>query len=334
MLVCIIFFIIHLTKIQAAFVEQFFAPNTKLWDLNNKRLQCNPDGYECVFLTQSNMRWTTFKGMGILRLRFTNFCYGNHCCSKSDYCTPYTSSALTSKKTYGYGSYRWHATASRTFLNEANATIYSCFSVETHENDEIGMSICSFSRDPSVVSIALNGGQGVETHTELFRLDFNANETNAWYRIDYQEDSIAYYIDGVLIRKLRSDEGIKIPHKQMKVDMGLFSGNEKQSRNKQTKLQNRAKVDVRMRIFQFLYKEIVPDIIVHDEPMTLGGSSGLLVWKNILRIASIVLFLFFSFWFVIRWVFRTKDAAVCSDGTDFYILIEERSSVNQGREGN
>jgi len=84
-----------------------FSYKSSLWKKERDSLLCIGDS--CVYMMNINHQLIKPNPRGYLQLAFRNNCKGKHCCNENDICTPFTSSQISSRYKYGYGSFRWVA---------------------------------------------------------------------------------------------------------------------------------------------------------------------------------------------------------------------------------
>jgi len=274
------------TGLGKSFIDTFQTPDPDVWDYDHEDLNCvnHTVGFECVYVTKKNRVMNSLYTFGVLRLDFKNDCEGEQCCHE-DVCTPFTSGTLKSKQKYGYGSYRWHAIATKDLSRDTAYGTLSCFTVESEVSPQPqGMSLCAFSHEPEIVATVFYYGE----HTDVlyFKVDFPTNDTLARYRIDFFEDSISWIVNGDILHGISAMDQ-KLPSPEVHIEMGVFANDETVEYPKPSEMKpmhERPHMDIRMRILRFRFIEendltvkgsIYPtkttdDVIIHDEPMIVG----------------------------------------------------------------
>jgi len=244
--------------------------------------------------------------LGVVQLTFRNNCYGKKCCTPVDdsatldrlyfsdgrrMCTPYTTGMMRTRETYGYGSYRWISMATRDFSHtrklikgvadaDEETDVFSCFTIENDEEAPVlvSISLCVSMRDPDVASTSLTIGNA--SNVLNVYLPFYANETMARYEIEYTKEKISWLADGIILREVHSDEVENYPDEEMKIEMGLFPMEVRNTTEDEVEASDRSYLEVRMRVFRVRFLE-QKKWIVHDEPMLLDEPSSASTWKII-----------------------------------------------------
>jgi len=193
------------------FEDLFNKFDDSLWFKVNDELNCA--GFQqCIYTKEENVEIHSIEHMdkrkpkaSEMQLLIRNDCDESHCCSE-EYCTPYTSGQLMSLKTYGYGSFIFHARAISTFAySNSYHDVWSCMSIETLvENASnaipMGFSVCIPSESPHNGVFIWNYNGTV--HDEIVTLPINAGRRFAVYRIDWTPEGVSWMVNGELMMQL------------------------------------------------------------------------------------------------------------------------------------
>ena len=93
----------------STFHDNFFRFNSDLWEADDQYLLCVST--HCVYLNESNLHFQYVDKLFVhtyLQIQMKNDCQGHKCCV-GEMCTTYTSGQITSRHSYGYGSFRFLA---------------------------------------------------------------------------------------------------------------------------------------------------------------------------------------------------------------------------------
>lgn len=268
--------LVYVTNINAnlltpgSWIDTFETLDTKRWTSNDDFLLCLRGKRlfglddECVYLTTKKLTFSSSKP-GMMQIAFNNDCTGNKCCRKF-LCSPFTTGNLKSIQKYGYGSFRWYATAIHDMsLPRSTVEVLSCFSLKNDPAEKIALviSICVSSAYPFVATTILQAGE--YKFSERHSLPFDASKEIVHWRIDYQACHITWAYDGTTLREIKAQQ-IEIPYTSVRVEMGMFPSrsNEPWMRAKPPPLTDRSPVAIVMRVFRFRYIYN----IVHDEPLS------------------------------------------------------------------
>jgi len=216
----------------STFHDNFFRFNSDLWEADDQYLLCVST--HCVYLNESNLHFQYVDNLFVhtyLQIQMKNDCQGHKCCV-GEMCTAYTSGQITSRHSYGYGSFRFLAIVHGNVGNLKDA--WACFGVETMYDDRIfvneygldemapmrGISACIPSRDPWHIAIIWQDGD--DLHTKWVELHFNAAKDFAIYRLDWFPDRIIWYAKGKWLATMYGKRKSTIPSEPLNIKISLF----------------------------------------------------------------------------------------------------------------
>jgi len=189
------------------FEDLFNKFDDSLWFKVDDELNC--EGFQqCIYTKEENVEIHSIEHMdkrkpkaSEMQLLIRNDCDESHCCS-AEYCTPYTSGQLMSLKTYGYGSFIFHARAISTFVySNSYHDVWSCMSIESMNFiHPLGFSVCIPSESPHNGVFIWNYNGTI--HDEIVTLPINAGRRFAVYRIDWTPEGVSWMVNGELMMQL------------------------------------------------------------------------------------------------------------------------------------
>jgi len=208
------------------FVDEFETLNTKRWKVTNDKLDCSRP---CVYFDQDNIQIVQHgepedmlsMALPALKLTLRNDCFGPWCCDYKNSCTKYSGGQIVSKRTYGYGSFRFILQAAG--VDEGVTAVSSCWQLERSKENHMVIGVCINSvqkGDTEHTSFICRYGTG-NMHSK-HKLKFDAGRRPETYRIDWFSDRILYYAGGELLHTIRDSPDWKIPNRPMRIKTSIM----------------------------------------------------------------------------------------------------------------
>jgi len=197
------------------FRDYFEFPNPHLWIIDHNRVHCPTDCFlstnENVQYTQVSTGETSVPAIFSLQLWMRHNCRSPLCCKGQSQCALYTSSIVSSRHRYGYGTYTW---LWRTAFNaKGNHDSWSCVILHREDDDvTFRISICQ----PSPYSCVIMVRSGVKLYRHVVRIRKNVSERPTFCRIDWHANSITWYIDNDFTAAVTKND-IDIPNEPLHI---------------------------------------------------------------------------------------------------------------------
>ena len=181
-----------------ALSDQFNAHDSSVWEMAN---WANGNPFNCGFLPDH----VTFAN-GAMRLRLDNVPSAGKQYSGGEYRT---------KDTFSYGRYE-----TRMIAAKGSGTVSSFFTYTGTPWDEIDFEILGKNTFQAQLNYFVNGVGG---HERIIDLGFDASAGYHTYAIDWQPNSISWYVDGVLKHTVTGSPST-LPSHPMQIMMNLWNG--------------------------------------------------------------------------------------------------------------
>jgi len=309
-------------KAEFSFIEDFQTRRFDFWRVGNF-LRCL-DSRQCVLLNGANIKQEVWypQARALMQFEFLNNCYDRKYCCQGKTCTDFTGAQLTTTKLFGYGSFRWRAYALLHLsekLEEANQVdVSSCFTLESDPKDEVQISTCISSMEPSVAVTYLRAGKYAST--EYHKLPFDARKELATYRIDYHGCYVKWIVNGEELRQVKADT-VDIPYTKLRIGMGIFPTHDQNYKpiTTLTRKEVRPRIEFWLRIFRVRFEEFpMADLQFDDELMVLRKTN-----VSIQLVALVFLFTCIILAFFLYLLFeRCKPFFDINDG-HYYRLFQD-----------
>jgi len=222
------FAIVHagvLNETGKGFVDEFETLNTKRWKVTNDKLDCSRP---CVYFDQDNIQIVPYgepedvlsSTLPALKLTLRNDCFGPWCCDTKNSCTKYSGGQVVSKRTYGYGSFRFILQAAS--VDEGVTAVSSCWELERKKETHMAIGVCINSvqkGDTEHANFIWRYGNN-NMHLK-HKLKFDAARRPEMYSIEWSSDRIRYYARGELLHEIRDSPDWKIPNRPMRIKASI-----------------------------------------------------------------------------------------------------------------